>query len=62
MYTDCYNCPFAKWRYCWFICPISGKEYEDGSKRIPKKCPYENMTLKEIKTQKRGEQKNVHRA
>lgn len=55
MDKDCYDCPFAKWEYCWFICPISGKEYEDGSKRIPNKCPYENMTLKEIKAQKKGE-------
>lgn len=44
----CQDCPIAKWEYCWFTCPISKKTYEDGEKTIPKKCPYENKTLKEI--------------
>jgi hypothetical protein len=46
---NCTNCPFAKWDYCWFTCFISGKVYEDGEKGVPKKCPFDNMTLKECK-------------
>lgn len=55
MIKDCYNCPFAKWEYYWFTCPVSGKKYEDKSKYIPRKCPYENITFKEIKAQIKGE-------
>ena len=52
----CENCFLAKWKYCWFTCSISNKTYEDGDRRIPKTCPYQDLTLKEI--QKIKERKN----
>lgn len=57
--NDCSNCAFAVWEYYWFSCFISRKVYEDGDKNIPKKCPYENMTLGEIKKEMRKERENV---